>query len=223
MYRILYGFLPLFLIATGCVNVGSLSQKTIRGNGDIVTETRETGHFTKLRITGSRSTVVYGDRNGPIRITGDSNVLENTVSYVENGTLIITSGPNRSLNPTQRVEIEVPASSLEYVRVSGSNRIKLTNIDSEFFEIRGSGSTRIEMDGYADDLQIRMSGSSRIDASRLIAESVTIRTSGSSKAEIYAGKKLESRSSGSSRILFHGHPKEITNHSSGSSSLKSAK
>jgi len=221
MYRNVQGFFIFLFVVTGCVNLGSVTKKTIAGNGDIITETREVGYFTELRITGARSTIVYGDRDGPIRITGDSNILEHTSSYVENGRLVITTVPNRSLRPTQRVEIEVPSSSLDYVRVSGANRIILKNIDRDSFAIRGSGSTRIEVDGYADELQIRMSGSSNIDASGLIAKTVTIRTSGSSKAEIYAADKLESRSSGSSRILFHGHPKEITNQSSGSSILRS--
>jgi len=221
MRRIALTLYLLLLICTGCVYTGSVSQKTIKGNGEIITETREVGPFTELRITGARSTIVYGDRDGPILITGDSNILEHTASYVENGTLVITSASNSSVRPTQRVEIEVPVSSLDYIRVSGSNRITLKNIDRDSFAIRGSGSTRIEADGYADDLQIRMSGSSRIDAPALIAENVTIRTSGSSRAEINVTGKLESRSSGSSRILFHGHPEEITNQSSGSSILRS--
>ena len=50
----------------------------ISGNGDIVTETRDVGYFTELRVTGARSTVVYGDEDGPILgLTGDSNILEN--------------------------------------------------------------------------------------------------------------------------------------------------
>ncbi|HMB98501.1 MAG TPA: head GIN domain-containing protein [Balneolaceae bacterium] len=223
MYRVILGFsISLFALA-GCVSFGPVSQKSIKGNGDIISQTREVGDFTELRVTGARSTIVYGDRNGPIRITGDSNILEHTSSYVENGTLVITTASNASLSPTQRVEIEVPSTSLDYIRVSGSNRINIKNIDRSSFTIRGSGSTTIEADGYADDLQVRMSGSSRIDASGLIAETVAIRTSGSSKAEIYASERLKSRSSGSSRIMVHGHPKKITNQSSGSSFLRSVR
>ena len=96
------------------------------------------------------------------------------------------------------------------------------NIDRNSFTVRGSGNTRIEADGYADDLQIRMSGSSGIDTSGLVAGTITIRTSDLSITEIYAAEKLESQSSGSSRILFHGHPQEIRSQSSGSSILRSA-
>lgn len=197
-----------------------MAQNQITGNGDIITETRDVGHFTELRITGSRSAVVYGDEDGPIRLTGDSNILENTLSYVEGNRLVITSKENTSMNPSQRVEIEIPSTHLNFVRVSGSNRVILRGINQERFGIRGSGSTRVEADGYADILEIRMSGSSRIEAPDLISESASIRTSGSSKAVVNVAGKLESRSSGSSEILVHGNPSEISNQSSGSSRIR---
>lgn len=210
-----------FLISlSGCMYTGSIAQQSIRGNGDIVTETRDVGHFSELRITGSRSTIVYGDEDGPIRITGDSNILDNIVSYVDGDHLVITSEENTSLNPTRRVEIEIPSTSLNAVRVTGSNRIELRNIDRESFSIRGSGSTAIKANGYADQLDIRMSGSSRISAPNLVSESAAIRTSGSSKAEVNVSGKLESRSSGSSEIIVHGNPAEISNKSSGSSRIR---
>lgn len=205
---------------SGCIHSGSFAQQTIRGDGDIVTETRDVGQFSELRITGSRSTIVYGDEDGPIRITGESNILDNIVSYVDGDRLVITSKENTSLNPTKRVEIEIPSTGLNAVRVSGSNRVELRNIDRESFTIRGSGSTVIEADGVADKLKIRMSGSSRIEAPNLISETATIRTSGSSKAEVNVSGKLESRSSGSSEIIVHGNPSEISNRSSGSSRIR---
>jgi hypothetical protein len=200
---------------------GYITNERISGNGDVVTETRDVGYFTELRITGARSTVVYGDSDGPIRLTGDSNIIENTVSYIDGDRLIITSKDGMSLNPSQRVEIEVPSTSLNFVRVSGSNRIELRDIDQEQFGIRGSGSTRVEADGSVDVLEIRMSGSSRITAPDLISKTAEVRTSGSSIAEIYVTERLESRSSGSSEIVLYGNPGRIVNQSSGSSRLRS--
>ncbi|REL37829.1 hypothetical protein DYD21_08595 [Rhodohalobacter sp. SW132] len=208
------------ILLAGCLNVGSFAQDTIKGNGDIVTENRDVGHFSELRITGSNSTVVYGDEDGPIRITGDSNILENIDSTVQGSRLVITARENAFLNPTKRVEIEIPSTSLNATSVSGSNRLELKNIHHQTFTIRGSGSTEIFAGGYTDILEIRMSGSSRIIAPDLVSESASIRTSGSSKAEINASGKLESRSSGSSEIIVHGNPSEISNQSSGSSRLR---
>ncbi|WP_340105830.1 GIN domain-containing protein [Rhodohalobacter sp. 8-1] len=213
--------LTTFLISlSGCIYTGSFAQQTIQGNSNIITETRDVGHFSELRITGSRSTVVYGDEDGPIRIKGDSNILENIESYIDGNRLVISSKDNTSLNPTARVEIEILSTRLNAVRVSGSNRIVLRNIDQELFAIRGSGSTAIEANGYADKVEIRMSGSSRINAPNLVSESAVIRTSGSSKAEVNVSGKLESRSSGSSEIIVHGNPVEISNQSSGSSRIR---
>ena len=195
-------------------------QETIRGNGDIVTEERDVGHFTSLQITGARSTVVYGDREGPIRITADENLLEYNESYVEDGRLVITTTGNVNLRPTQRIEIEIPGKHIQNVRVSGSNRIELLHIDQEWFRIRGSGSTRVTAAGYVGELEVRMSGSSRLDAGDLISEQVTVRTSGSSRAGIYAEEAIEARTSGSSRVSYYGNPEIVEINSSGSSRVR---
>ncbi len=214
----LFTILPVLLILLlGCVFP---YQETIRGNGVIVTEERDVSHFTSLRITGARSTIVYGDREGPIRITGDENLLEYNESYVENDRLVITTSDNVNLRPTQRIEIEIPGKHLQSVRVSGSNRIELLHVDQEWFRIRGSGSTRVLVTGYVEELEVRMSGSSRLDAEDLIAERVTVRTSGSSRSVINAEESIEARTSGSSRVSYYGNPEIVEINSSGSSRVR---
>jgi len=208
------------ILSMGCMYP---SQQTIRGNGNIVTDERDVGHFTELRITGSRSTVVYGDREGPIRITADENLLEYNESYVENGRLVITTANNVNLRPTQRIEIEIPGKHIQNVRVSGSNRIELYDIDQDWFRIRGSGSTRVTATGYVGDLEIRMSGSSRLDAGDLVADIGTIRTSGSSRAVVTVENILEARTSGSSRVSYYGNPEDMQINSTGSSRVRSAR
>ncbi len=212
--------LIIAMLTMGCVYP---SQQTIRGNGNIVTEERDVGHFTELRITGSRSTVVYGDREGPIRITADGNLLEYNESYVENDRLVITTANNVNLRATQRIEIEIPGKHIQSVRVSGSNRIELYDIDQDWFRIRGSGSTRVTATGYVGDLEVRMSGSSRLDAGDLVADIATIRTSGSSRAVVTVEDILEARTSGSSRVSYYGNPADMQINSTGSSRVRSAR
>lgn len=214
----LFTILPVLLILLlGCVFP---YQETIRGNGVIVTEERDVGHFTSLRITGAHSTIVYGDREGPIRITTDENLLEYNESYVENGRLVITTTKNVNLRPTQRIEIEIPGKHIENVRVSGSNRIELYDIDQDWFRIRGSGSTRVAAAGYVGELEVRMSGSSRLDAGDLIADIATVRTSGSSRAAVHVEERIEARTSGSSRVSYSGNPEVMEVRSSGSSRVR---
>lgn len=224
MARILI-FLPIICVLfTGCFGTDSpFVYTTVRGDGNIRTIERDVGHFTSLRITGSHTSVVYGDREGPLRITGEENILQHLDIYIDNDRLVITSKGNVNLRPSQRVEIEIPAKHLTKVRVSGSNRIELLHIDRDYFHIHGSGSTRVIADGYVGDLEVRMSGSSRLDAVHLITENANVRTSGTSRAEIHTEDILEARSSGSSRIRYYGNPIEVTAQSSGSSSVRAAK
>jgi hypothetical protein len=157
-----------------------------------------------------------------VLITGESNILDHTLSYVENGMLVISSENRKNMRPTEEVFIEIPGKYVSEVKVSGSNSITLQHIDQPIFRIRGSGSTEVIASGFADELEIRMSGSSLIDAGALSAKKVTIRTSGSSEALISAEETIVSRSSGSSAIRYYGHPEIIENESSGSSTLRSA-
>lgn len=220
MLRSISFLLIIAMLTMGCMYP---SQQTIRGNGNIVTEERDVGHFTELRITGSRSTVVYGDMEGTIRITADGNLLEYNESYVENDRLVITTANNVNLRPTQRIEIEIPGKLIQNVRVSGSNRIELYDIDQDWFRIRGSGSTRVTATGYVGDLEVRMSGSSRLDAGDLVADIATIRTSGSSRAVVTVEDILEARTSGSSRVSYYGNPADMQINSTGSSRVRSAR
>jgi len=214
-------FLFVFsLIVSGCFSIYVSPYETIRGNGDVITEERSLPSFTSVRITGARTTVLHGDSEGPILITGESNILDHTLSYVEDGTLIITSETRKNMRPREEVFIEIPGRDVSEVRVSGSNNITLLDIDKPVFQIRGSGSTKVTASGFADDLEIRMSGSSVIDAGALSAEYVTIRTSGSSEAIISVEDALASHSSGSSSIRYYGKPGSIEQHASGSSSLQ---
>jgi hypothetical protein len=197
-----------------------LFQETIRGDGVIVTEERDVGSFTSLRITGARSTIVYGDREGSIRITTDENLLAYNETYVENDRLVITTADNVRLRPTRRIEIEIPGKHIQNVRVSGSNRIELIDVDRERLSIRGSGSTRVRVTGYVEKLEVRMSGSSRLDAGDLIAARANVRTSGSSRAIINAEELIEARTSGSSRVTYSGNPEDLRIRSSGSSRVR---
>lgn len=205
----------------GCYAPYFITHETVWGDGEIITEERDLPYFSSVRISGARTTILYGDSDGPVKLTGDSNILNQTRAYVQNEELIITSENNKNLKPTQRVLIEIPGSYVHEVRVSGSNHITLLNVDQESLRIRGSGSTIVKAEGFADFLDIQMSGSSDIDAAGLMAAEVTIQTSGSSHAVIHALDAITSKSSGSSSIRYIGQPANIINHSSGSSSLQS--
>lgn len=94
------------------------------------------------------------------------------------------------------------------------------DVNQKSRRIKGSGSTLVTANGYADYVEVRMSGSSKIDANGLIKEHASIYTSGSVRADIHDIESLECRSYGASRIRYSGNPLIIENRSTGSSSLQ---
>lgn len=193
----------------------------IKPSSKNITVEKDLGHFDSVRIKGEHLTVLEGDVEGPVLITGDSGLMENLKVYVDGATLTITMERGFRFRPGKRFEIMIPGKNVKDVRVSGANVIELNNIDREHMSIRGSGSTRIEANGTVGNVDIRMSGSSRFNGRELFAENADIRNSGSSRSSVNVSGNANGRASGASRIDVHGNPSDLVSRTSGSARITS--
>ena len=83
---LLAGFLLLAMVITMC-SCGSL--RTIRGTGDITSETREVSGFSAVNLAGIGNVVVdYGEQES-LRIEAEDNLLPYLESKVEGDTLTL--------------------------------------------------------------------------------------------------------------------------------------
>lgn len=241
MLNLIYA-LTVSIAALGCYS--SQGYHSIAAGEDEQTEEvtqpeRSLDDFDAIRLEGNfKSSIEPSDRSH-ITIKGDN--VENVITVVEDGVLYVEqkhrgwffSRPGQiELTieaPGQISELHLSGSNethlldgrgLTTLSLSGSTRFLGDEIDSDHLEIRGSGSSVVKANGFADNLEVRLSGSSRMEMEHLRSRTASIRTSGSSRITMHVDEELIVNTSGSSRVNYAGSPRNVETSSSGSSSVR---
>ncbi|MFT4831080.1 MAG: hypothetical protein ACI815_000719 [Psychroserpens sp.] len=216
--------------------------KKIKGNGNVITENRNTGSYDAIYIAGFFDVELIDGKEGKLTIKGEENLLEHIVTEVKDGKLVIKVEKGTNLSPSswkQGIFITVPVESVDAVTLSGSGDIvgkKTIETNNFKTDISGSGdislsvtsnsvkatisgSGDITLNGKTSDFDVRVSGSGDIKAYGLSAENVTANVSGSADIEVTATEMIQARVSGSGDITYRGNPKKIDSKSSGSGDI----
>jgi hypothetical protein len=199
-----------FLFATAAVIVllSSCSKERIRGNGSVVTETRNVNAFNKVSNSGSTEVYITQGAAFKVEVRSYSNLLSYFETKLDNGTLKLgyRNGVNVS-NDNTEVFITMPA--LTGLRLDGSGNIDAAGNFSgnSSFEatISGSGNIRIAQ-GSANNFNSSISGSGNIYAFGMIAGVVETNTIGSGNTEITATNQLRAKIVGSGNVYYKNTP-----------------
>ena len=217
------------------------SDKSIKGNGDVVTENRKTSDYDAVSLVGFMDVALVKGSEGNLTIEAESNLQEYITTEVKNGTLRISveKGVNISPSRNKSIKVTVPFEDLEGAYLTGSGDIwtedKITardfslsvtgsgdmNIEIEADEIDGkvTGSGDIQLIGTASELEGNVTGSGDFDAYKLKANIVSAQVSGSGDIMVYAEKELNARIAGSGDISYKGNPSKENFKTSGSGDI----
>ena len=217
------------------------SDKSIKGNGDVVTENRKTSDYDAVSLVGFMDVALVKGSEGNLTIQAESNLQEYITTEVKNGTLRISveKGVNISPSRNKSIKVTVPFEDLEGAYLTGSGDIwtedKITardfslsvtgsgdmNIEIEADEIDGkvTGSGDIQLIGTASELDCNVTGSGDFDAYKLRAAVVSAQVSGSGDIMVYAEKELNARIAGSGDISYKGNPSKENFKTSGSGDI----
>lgn len=217
------------------------SDKSIKGNGDVVTENRKTSDYDAVSLVGFMDVALVKGSEGNLTIEAESNLQEYITTEVKNGTLKISveKGVNISPSRNKTIKVTVPFEDLEGAYLTGSGDIwtedKITardfslsvtgsgdmNIEIEADEIDGkvTGSGDIQLIGTASELECNVTGSGDFDAYKLKANIVSAQVSGSGDIMVYAEKELNARIAGSGDISYKGNPSKENFKTSGSGDI----
>lgn len=212
----------------------------IDGNGFITTESRIVSEFSAVENTTSYDVDVIADSVFSVEVTGDENLLYFINTYVRHGNLIVEVDYNRCINPSSYMLIEVHMPALEMVELTGSGDIDVYGFNSNYLEIKNSGSGDIDlMDIYSPntidivvsgsgDVSISgkarrgdylLTGSGDIVADDLKVDECYITTTGSGNIYCYVYDLLNVTISGSGDVYYSGSP-EIHLVNTGSGDLR---
>ena len=189
-----------------------------KGSGDLKTEPREVDEFTRVSLAGSFKVEITVGEAQSVELTFDDNLLDNIVTEVRRGELMLETKDSFSSRKPCLVKITVP--TLEGVYCSGSGDIRIDNLKGDQFECQISGSGDVVANGEVKELELVISGSGDIDTRDLKAEDVYARVSGSGDMDVYAIKSIRGTVSGSGDINYYGDPPSTRIRVSGSGDIR---
>lgn len=202
--------------------------KTVKGNGEMTTETRTVGSYNAISVAGFFDVMLIAGEEGELTIEGESNLLEFIETEVSGGTLKIKVENKQNLKTSwgKDIRIIVPFRDIERVSLSGSGEIMSNDlIKATTFEVSvsGSGDVTLEVEanrtqsrvtgsgdlslkGFTRDHDLKVTGSGDIDAGRFIAENVDAQVTGSGDIRVACEKSIKARVTGSGDIEYVGNP-----------------
>ena len=199
---------------------------SVDGNGTIVKQNRQLGHFTGIAVSlPAQVEVRIGDAESAT-VETDENLLPLVETVVEGGTLKIRAGGRRSID-AHVLKIVVQARQIDQMALggpgtitadtlrspklslevggSGSIQVKSAEADAISASIGGSGSMRLD-GGAARKLSVSIGGSGDLQAGKLKADDVSVNIGGSGEATVWAGSALKAAVAGSGDVNYYGDP-----------------
>jgi hypothetical protein len=219
------------------------SSETIKGNGEMTSEKRNTGDYNEISLVGSMDVELVSGTEGNLTLEAESNLQEYITTEVNGGTLKISVKKGYNLKPSRNngIKVTVPFKDIEVVEVTGSGDLWNTStINAKNFstKLTGSGDIKLELEvenlegsitgsgdtqlsGKAKDFDCKVTGSGDFKAYDLRAENVEATVMGSGDIQVSANNALKAKVMGSGDIKYKGNPKNQDFKTSGSGSVSS--
>ena len=202
--------------------------KKIKGNGKVVTETRNVSDYSQIAVAGSFDVKLVAGKEGKLTIKGEENLLEYLITEVKDGKLKIKWEKGVNINTTKELLVTVPFEDIEAVSLAGSgdvfseDTIKADNlkvalagsgdikldINASSISSAISGSGDIQLTGSSENLKCAIAGSGDINGYELTSNNVEVSIAGSGDIKVNVKENLKARISGSGDVYYKGDPKQ---------------
>ena len=227
------------LLVTAMITGTACNVRSIRGSGNLVTETRQVRNFDRISLSGSGEVILTQGGSESLTIESDDNVMEYVEAVVEGGTLKLGFKNGFNIISTTRLVFRVGIDTLSGLSVSGSGKVEADRIDTDRLkaDVSGSGniliadltasevnadisgSGEINLTGEVQAQDVSVSGSGKYLGENICSASVTVRVSGSGNAMVCATGTLDARTSGSGSVGYYGQPASVHTSESGSGKI----
>ena len=187
---------PVTLTACGVYGVDG-----VKGSGNLVTETREVGSFTRIDVRGGANVelTVNPDLTQSVSVTYDDNVIGFIVTEVDGDTLVIDTRGSFSTTGGPRRVVVVETDDVEVITARDGA------------DVTGNGITH----GY----RLRASDGSDVDLLDLHASSVEIDASGGTDVWVFASESITVEASGGADVEVFGNPAKVNVSESGAAKV----
>ena len=181
--------------------------KTLKGSGRIVTETRDVGSFHAVEA-GSIAHVLVGDYPaGRVTVKTDDNLLVHVQTSVAEGTLRI--GLADATVQNAELTVYVPAAGITRLDAKGIAAFSLETPLAGITGLKAGGAAKITAEHplQTNDAAIETSGTAHIAVEAMTGTLERISATGGSEIDLKgqpAGGAIELRASGTSRLVCNG-------------------
>ena len=220
--------LCLIVFASGCVNQGS---------GNVTNETRNVSDFNQINTNGDMEIIVSPGNNNSVVVQGDSNVIPNIQTSVNNNVLTVSN--SNVIGGSKPAKIYITVVDLNAVQVggsgnftgtdlklkslnlflSGSGSINLVNLVADSIKLVNSGSGLTSISGNVKSQEIIISGTGEYKAKDLQSNTATVEIDGSGQATVNVINQLNIIINGSGQVSYLGNP-NIQQQVTGSGTVK---
>ncbi|MGD1889543.1 MAG: head GIN domain-containing protein [Cyclobacteriaceae bacterium] len=214
----------LLILFSGLTLFNAAYAQGVRGNGNVLTETRFIAPFSAIVITGSVDVYLSQDEEESITIEADENLLDVIATEIEGNTLRIYEKKN--IRKAESRKVYVNFQEINSLIAKGATDVySRSPLQAETLELGISGASDVTLEVYVDELICRVkgaadaylsgeagvmiakvSGSCDLEAGRLVTQVCQIEASGASDAQVHAIESLDAKASDSSDIEYRGNP-----------------
>jgi hypothetical protein len=236
MKKILIAIVTLIFsgVFSSCIFMGP----SIRGNGNVIEETRPVDNFSKIKT--SKGTNVYISQGGveKVVVKADENIVDAIRTEVEDGVLIITN--SRSILNATSNKVYVTVREIEKISTfAGSNVYSETVLKNDRLELSSSAGSNIKLEvltkelkvsataganvyleGETDNFEVSGSAGSNIKAEGLQAKNCKARVNGGANVYITVIDGLDAKASSGGNFFYYGNPKNLNVSSSFGGNVK---
>lgn len=232
------------IILTLALSVNAQSwwnSKKVRGNGNVVTETRSTGDYDGISVGGSFDVILVKGKEGKITLEGEENLLPYIETEIKGNKLKIQYKKGVNIRTTRRLTVTVTFEDIESLSLGGSgnvsskdvikaNSLKVSiggsgnidaEIDAENVKASVAGSGNIKLTGNAEEMKCSIAGSGDIKAYGLQTDTTRVSIAGSGSVRVSVKTKIKASIAGSGSVYYKGNPKYVDSNSAGSGSVVS--
>lgn len=233
----------LFVTALTFMTQLSCAQKSIKGNGNLISEKRQTEAYDKITLLGSANIELISGTEGKIVISAESNIAPYIETTVKNNELIVKFKDNFSYSTKKEIKITVPVKEVSEINLKGSGDIdgkELLNFDKLEIRVNGSGdislnvnsnsilaevigSGDIDLKGNTKDFKGTVKGSGDLKSKKLISYNSQLNVNGSGDIESTTTNTVDAHVNGSGDIHVFGNPKNVTKNVKGSGDITISK
>lgn len=211
----------------------------VRGNGDVITETRDLdASFHSIKAAEGLDVYLTQGDSESIKVQADENLHDIILTEVKNGVLHIHTEENIAHSSAQKVMVEfddiesitstsgsdvystntIRADRLELKSTSGSD-MEL-EIDAKTVVCKSTSGSDLRLSGKTDKFTAESSSGSDIKAGNLKARICDAKATSGSDITLFSSQELTAKASSGGDITYYGNPDKVNKSDGVSGSIR---